>query len=403
MATLYYSTLLSGSRAKVLRFAMLVMICLGYPTLASSQRTSARLLDNNINQKNKRLLQIYKNNKNRDTVLLQTENGIKPFSIPDKNVAGESSFNGLLLPETYIKTAEAGDKAIIFNILIDTLSALKYDAQQDIYSGTFNIVLVEDTAVMSQEKLKKPVEIEISTGSGAEVNPSVISIDHTNLPSTVIHVNDKSKTNPLPVLIKTSSNPAGYTVHLNKEARLCIETPARSIQGLGVQSIPINISVQNYTGSDAINVSVTVNKGSVSPARITVFKDSISTVMLTSESLGDAQLMISAGGISGDQKTYKYGFPWIFILFAVAGSFLGALVKHYTGKGKKNIKKTIGLGVITGFIFAILYYVLGITVFAIKTGFLINEFAVLGISFLGALFWGSIYAVLKSRFFPAKN
>ena len=404
MGTLYFSKLLSGGRTKGLRIALITLFCLGYSLMASSQIASARLMDNNINKKYKKLLQIYKNNKNRDTVLLHTENDAKPYSTPDKNVVGESSLKGLLLPETYIKMEKNGNKAIIFSILIDTLSALKYDAQKDIYSGTFNIVLVEDTAgISSQKKLKKPVEIEVSTASGAEVSPSVISIDHTNLPSTVIHVVDKSKTNPLPVLIKTSSNPAGYTVHLNKEARLCIETPARSIQGLGVQSIPINISLQNYYGPDAINASVTVNKGSVSPARITVFKDSISTVMLTSESLGNAELKISAGGISGDQRTYKYCFPWIFLLFAVVGSFLGALVKHFTGKGKKNFGKTIGLGVITGFIFAILYYVLGITLFSIKTGFLINEFAVLGLSFLGALFWGTIYNILKGKLFPSKT
>ncbi|HNW89715.1 MAG TPA: hypothetical protein PKN48_08615 [Bacteroidales bacterium] len=381
----------------------LIIIILIFPLTVSSQNNVAKIYDRNIILNQKNILKMLKENRYRD-IVIQTENNTRPYTSPDTQDRPSKRLSGVLLPEKYITVGKFRDKPVIFNILVDTITPLKYNATNKNYSGSFSIVLLEDSAdVSSQKKLKNSVQIEVTTGSGALVNPSNIQIDHTNLPSTVIQITDNSMANPLPVHIKTSSNPAGYRVHLNKEARLSIETPARSIQGLGIQTIPINISLQNYGGYDAVNVSVDVNKGSVSPNKIQLKKDSSSTVMLTSESIGEAILQVTANGISSDQKSYKFSFPWIFLLFVIIGSFLGAWVKHLTNKGKKNFVRTIGLGVLTGFVFAILYYVLGIELFSIKSKFLINEFAVLGISFLGALFWGTIYDLIKTKLFGGKN
>lgn len=398
----FISTIMDHGLKCLIRISLISMVLI-FPLTVSSQNNIPRINGEKTILNQKQMLQIYRNNKYNDTVV-QTEQNTKSYTSPDTQDGPSQQLSGVLLPEKYITAGNSRNKPVIFNILVDTITPLKYDVTNKNYSGSLSIILLEDSAdVSSQKKLKKSVQIEVTTGSGAVVNPSNIQIDHTNLPSTVIQITDNSMSNPLPVHIRTSSNPAGYRVHLNKEARLSIETPARSIQGLGIQTIPINISLQNYGGSDAVNVSVDVNKGSVSPNKIQLKKDSSSTVMLTSESIGEAILQVTANGISSDQKSYKFSFPWIFLLFVIIGSFLGAWVKHLTNKGKKNFVRTIGLGVLTGFVFAILYYVLGIELFSIKSKFLINEFAVLGISFLGALFWGTIYDLIKTKLFGGKK
>lgn len=403
MKTWSFTSIKTDIGLKCLIRTLLIIMVLIYPLNVSSQNNQPIINNKKIILNQKQMLQIYRNNKYNDTVV-QTEQNTRPFTSPDTQDGPSQQLSGVLLPEKYIAAGNSRNKPVIFNILVDTITPLKYDATNKNYKGSLSIILLEDSADVSlQKKLITSVQIEVTTGSGAVVNPSNIQIDHTNLPSTVIQITDNSMSNPLPVHIRTSSNPAGYRVHLNKEARLSIETPARSIQGLGIQTIPINISIQNYGGSGAVNVSVDVNKGSVSPNKIQLKKDSSSTVMLTSESIGEAILQVTANGISGDQKTYKFSFPWIFLLFTIIGSFLGAWVKHITNKGKKNFGRTIGLGILTGFIFAILYYVLGIELFSIKSKFLINEFAVLGISFLGALFWGTIYDLIKTKLFGGKN
>ena len=307
---------------------------------------------------------------------------------------------GLVLPELYVGRVVGDDRPVLFQIFIDTIQPMTYDGLNKKYTGQFSITLVEDSKeTLEGMVLEKPVGIEISSGSGrVKFLPSYIRIDHTNLPSSSIRVVDSSANNPLSILVKTDFKLNGYLIYLKKEQLLMIKTPSKSIQGLGVQAIPITASLEGYTKNDSVNVTFSIDKGSVDPLNLYISENRPGTVFLRSEGVGLATLTASANGFLDDQRIFTYIFPWMFILFSMVGGIFGALVRYGMNKAGKGLLSMLWLGSITGFVGAILYYVLGIELFTITFSKSLNEFAVLGVSFLMALFWQQVFSKIKNVF-----
>jgi len=314
-----------------------------------------------------------------------------------KTVTG-SSIKGLVLPELYVGRVVGNVDPVLFQIAIDTMKPLVYSGSNNKYTGQFEITLVEDSKdVLERMVLEEPVNIAISSGSGRmKIVPSVLQINHTNLPATIVRVVDSSANDPVPIFIKTDFKREGYLTSLKKEALLLIKTPSRSIQGLGVQAISITALLEGYAGDDSVYVTFAIEKGSLEPENMYITKDRPGKIILRSEGVGPVTLTASANGFLDDHKEFNYIFPWMFIIFSLAGGILGALVRYAMDKPKKGLFYALGLGLITGFVGAILYYVLGIELFTVSLSKSLNEFAVLGISFLVSLFWQQIFKFLGS-------
>ena len=307
---------------------------------------------------------------------------------------GMQTLKGRVLDEIYISRIVGTETPASLELFVDTLDMLYYNPEQDAFEGVVSVVLLDDAqGVLSSRELVEPVYIEVNSGSRARVEPKSIRISHTNLPSTFFTVSDKSPQNLVPVNIKTAFNPKGYLKVMKKQPMLRIETPSKTIQGLGVQAIPVRIQVIGNSGT--VKVNIVTDKGTVEPDNLEITGDQGATVMLRSEGLGPCTFTISAAGFSEEKRMFNFTFPWKFIIFSFIGGLLGALVIYLMKKGKKNIRKVILLGLITGFIVAVLYYVLGIQLFSFKFNQNVNEFAVLGLGFLGALLWDKIYEMLS--------
>lgn len=317
------------------------------------------------------------------------------------------TIEGAVLPEIYfarIKRTPTGTfqpggpasepEQVVLQILVDTLPKLQYNVSNGAYEGSFFVTLLEDSKTnLVPKELEEPVKMQFSSVR-AEFNPGFTAIQNTNLPSTAVHISDRSNENPVPIRIATTFNPNGYTTYLGKQPVIRIETPTRKMQGYGVQAIPVSISLQAYTGLDSVRVNLVAGKGSVEPDHIFLSSGRPGKVLLKSEGTGQATLTANAHLFTSDERIFNYVFPWMFILFSLVGGFLGALIKHLMKTERKNLPTTLLLGCLTGFIVGILYYVIGIKIFTFEFGQLYFEFAVLGLSFLGALFWDSIYGAL---------
>ncbi len=308
-----------------------------------------------------------------------------------------TTMKGRLLDDIYICRIVGESAPVALQILVDTTTTmLQYNQDERMFEGRLNLILLDDSPGQLQSRqLVEPVLVEVSSAGGARVTPENTSISHTNLPSTVIEIHDRSPQNRVPVNIKTAFNPQGQLQLLKKQSLLRIETPSKKIQGYGVEAIPIRIQVLGNSAGSPVNVNIVTDKGTVEPDNVDIEGDRGATVILRSSGTGEATITISAAGFESESRNFRYVFPLMFIVFSVIGGLLGAFVKYFMKKGKKDLKKTVLLGLITGFIVAILYYVLGIQLFSFKLNNNINEFAVLGLGFLGALLWDSIYALLS--------
>ncbi len=303
---------------------------------------------------------------------------------------------GWALDEIFISRLVGEHAPAALQVLVDTSAMLLFDRNRRVYEGFVDITLLEDgPGLLVSRQLVEPVFMEISSGSGASIEPGRVMIDHTNLPSTQVRVLDRSPVNRVPVSFKTIFNPSGHHAFLRKESLIRIETPSRNIQGFGVESIPVTVVLVGEITNGPVMVSLVSDKGSIEPGNLALSGGQPGTVMFRSAGTGRAEFSASAAGFATENKSFHFIFPWMFLLFSFLGGLLGALVRYLMKKEKGKIWNMLALGLITGFVVAILYYVLGIQVINLKVSHSVNEFAVLGFGFIGALFWDAIYSGLS--------
>lgn len=313
----------------------------------------------------------------------------------------EIKLQGVALPEIYMARVKSnafvpahGDPPIdqaILRVLVDTFPVLAYNERDNNYTGQFYVMLLDDSQeYLVTNELVSPVPFQFSS-SLAVFDPQHASIGHTNMPATSVSITDKSPYNPVPVKIMTSFNPQGYITYLAKQALIRIETPPRSLQGFGVQAIPITITLQNYLPDDSVRVNLVSTLGSISPDHIYVTRDKAAQALLQSEGTGSATVRANADGFLAEEARFTFVFPWMFILLTLVGGVIGAILKHLLNPKEGKLSLRIVQGFLAGFFVGILYYVLGLNVFSFDFGRVYFEFAVLALAIMGALFWEKIY------------
>lgn len=313
----------------------------------------------------------------------------------------EIKLQGVALPEIYMARVKSNafvpshgdpptDQAIL-RVLVDTFPVLAYNERDNNYTGQFYVMLLDDSQeYLVTNELVSPVPFQFSS-SLAVFDPQHASIGHTNMPTTSVKITDDSPYNPVPVKIMTSFNPQGYVTYLAKQALIRIETPPRSLQGFGVQAIPITITLHNYLPDDSVRINLVSTLGSISPDHIYVSRDKAAQALLKSEGTGSTTVRANADGFLAEEARFTFIFPWIFILLTLVGGVIGAILKHLLNPKEGKLSLRIVQGFLAGFFVGILYYVVGLNVFSFDFGRVYFEFAVLALAIMGALFWEKIY------------
>jgi hypothetical protein len=313
----------------------------------------------------------------------------------------ETKLQGVALPEIYMARVKSTAFApahgappteqAILRVLVDTFPVLAYNERDNNYIGQFYVMLLDDSKeYLFSNELVSPVPFQFSS-SLAVFEPQQATIGHTNMPTTAIRITDNSPYNPVPVKIMTSFNPQGYVTYLAKQALIRIETPPRSMQGFGVQAIPLTISLHNYLWDDSVRINLVSTLGSINPDHIYVTRDKAAQALLKSEGTGSTTVKASATGFMTEESRFTFVFPWMFILLTLVGGVIGAILKHLLNPEEGKLALRIVQGFLAGFFVGILYYVVGLNVINFDFGRVYYEFAVLALAIIGALFWEQIY------------
>ncbi|HZV69382.1 MAG TPA: hypothetical protein VFG10_07560 [Saprospiraceae bacterium] len=289
-----------------------------------------------------------------------------------------------VIPELHIETGSPGTEA--FRIVFSLLQPFRYSNEVKKFKATLGFFLMPETGTSTANVLQ-PVDIEIVSSEVSSILPRHLQIPHLNLPSSTVdlmadHVSDSAQ-----VKVITTSNPGGYVTYLKVEPTLEILTNVTTLQGYGIQKIPVDVRFLGLNSSGSATVNFTAGKGTVSPNSVVVSYNKPSTVYLSSEGTGEVKLTAYTNNLQSNDLNFKYVFPWAFLLSSVLGGLIGGLVKYYfnTRKRKFPIKPILG-GILVGFIVAVAYYFLGINLAGLSISAGLNEIAVLGLSALGAYF-----------------
>lgn len=322
------------------------------------------------------------------------------ISYEDKKIANpdQSAYNKLnpemrsmyalkdikLLPEKFVQTGASEGSELIYRIGFESRQALEYAFSAQQFLGAIKFFLISESPSVNAN-LTKPVLIEIVSNDIDTINPDLKEIDHVSIPLTQIELKDPDLSDSAQVKIITKSNPQGYEIFIKVDPAIELKSTRKSLQGLGVQKIPISVRVFGSSLMDSVKVSFNVEKGTVIPNSLYVHYQRPSIVELRSEGLGKAILATSATFASNEVE-FHYIFPWIFILMAITGGLIGGLAKYFTNQEKLTFLNTILKGMIMGFFGAVVYYVLGYSLIQFEVSDIFNEFAVLGFSALVAFF-----------------
>lgn len=291
-----------------------------------------------------------------------------------------------ILPEFHVIVKGAGEEETVYRIVFTSLYPFRYNDSLKKFNARMGFLLMRESGDNSNNTIE-PVNIEVASND-AIIEPNHLQIKHLNLPSTNVdliadRINDSAK-----VKVITNSNPEGYATFVKVKSNLEISSNRSTLQGMGIQKIPVTVRFIGSSSADSVKVNFSVEKGTVHPTSMYISYNKPATIYLTSEGTGQARLTASSFDTTSNDLYFDYVFPFIFLLSSLAGGLAGAMAKYYlnaTGKRKFAMKPIAG-GILVGILGAVAYYALGINLLGFKMSAGLNELAVFGFSGLCSYF-----------------
>lgn len=305
---------------------------------------------------------------------------VKPGQInPDRSEV-------FMLPELYYARVEGTNEQISYRILFIDAGPLRYNFETALFEGSIRFLPVEVTDSGKIKPVKKTLSVpeEIIVSFDPESIP--ISISEVNWPPREVSIKASDPIDSLEVRILTMSNPAGYLKNLRIEPAILISSVRKTIQGMGIQTLPLHVTLKGVSKFSPLHVGIETSLGTIDSANLMLTGGRPGKVILRSESLGTIEVKVVNAGYRSNSIIIEAVFPWLFLLLAILGGFIGGLGKNLLGRKKLTIR-SMTLGSIFGLIAAFAYWGLGIVLigFSIETRGL-NEAMVFGLGLIAGYF-----------------
>ena len=291
-----------------------------------------------------------------------------------------------MLPELYYAKVEGTNEQISYRILFIGSAPLKYDVGRELFEGSIRFIPVEvkDSGNLQPvpKALSVPEDIIVSYG----IVSIPLSIKQVNWPPMDVTVTASDPLDSVQVKVLTVSNPAGYPQNLRVEPAIILSSTRTTIQGLGIQTLPVHVTLKGVSSYKDVPVTVETSLGTIDSASLTLTDDQPREVILRSESLGRIDLKVVSPNYRSNTISIEAVFPWLFLLLSILGGMIGGLGKNLLGKEKVTLRP-LALGSIIGLIAAVAYWGLGIVLigFSVETRGL-NEAMVFGFGLIAGFF-----------------
>jgi hypothetical protein len=316
-----------------------------------------------------------------DTKITRIENFTMP--VQHTRISQKKVF---MLPEYYFARVKGTNDPISYRIMFIDEAPLRYDFANQIFEGTIRFIPVEindsENNLVTEKQLSVQDTILVSYGSVSL--PLIIS--NVNWPPLDVSVKYKNPKDSLAVKIITLSNPAGYPKNLPVEPAIILSSTRTSIQGLGIQTLPVHVSLFGISKYKPVPLTIESSLGSIDSASLILTDDTPREVILRSESIGIIDLKVINPNYKSNTISVRAIVPWVFLILAISGGVVGGIGKTLHDKEKITIRILV-LGASMGLIAAIAYWGLGISL--IKFSFEvrgINEAMVTGLGLIAGYF-----------------
>ncbi|MFH1119268.1 MAG: hypothetical protein V1775_05555 [Bacteroidota bacterium] len=291
-----------------------------------------------------------------------------------------------MLPELYYARVAGTGEQISYRILFIDAAPLRYNFETELFEGIIRFLPVEVNDSGKIKPVKKVLSATEDIIVSYDPESITLSISEVNWPPREVKVSSRDPKDSLEVRILTVTNPVGYLKSLRVEPAIIISSVRTRIQGLGIQTLPVHLTLKGVTTYKPIPISIESSLGSIDSASLILTGDQPREVILRSESLGRIDLKVINPNYRSNSISVEAVFPWLFVFLAILGGFIGGLGKNLPGK-RKVTPRPLVLGSIFGLIAAFAYWGLGIVLigFSIETRGL-NEAMVFGLGLIAGYF-----------------
>jgi hypothetical protein len=290
------------------------------------------------------------------------------------------------LPERIIGLAADSDLVYLRPAYLPQ-GALRYVPSISLFRGAFSIGL--EDSVRSRERRELSGDFRFQFGGDADsLAPRELAVNHTNLPLNDVTVLARDPADSLLVRIITAANVQGTSVWIRAIPALRIGLLPGSAQGLGLQRIPVTVSVLGTRRATPIAVKLSTDRGTLEPDTVLVGSGMITTVSWRTEGLGLANIQAHAIGADDGSGTVNFIFPFVFLIAAVLGGAAGAALKALQSSkpSDRPMLKSLGIGMLGGVIAAVVYYAIGVSILQVDVHVpFFNEAAVFSLGVLAGL------------------
>ena len=290
-----------------------------------------------------------------------------------------------VLPEVTIEAIDSGAKQISYQLYFFPYAPFTYNNSLRKFQSRMGFFFLRSDSLSAVDPID-PATVIITSTDLDSVSPRPLEIKHLNFPASDVDLLGDNLTDSVGIRVITSLNPQGYQTFLKIKPVLEISTNRLSLQGYGVQKIPVEVRLIGSNSGDSVRVDLSASKGTVSPDAVTLRYNTPQTVYLTSEGTGKTLISAKSSNLESNDLHLSYDFPWYFLLASIFGGLLGGFAKYYVGRKRKFSMRPIIGGVLAGLIGAMGYYALGISLLNFKLSAGLNEFAVLALSALFGYF-----------------
>lgn len=307
---------------------------------------------------------------------------------PDAAVSGDTiAVNRFLaLPERIVGLAADSDVVFLRPAYLSQ-GALRYVPSLALFRGGFSIGLEDSVRSRERRELSGPFRFEFG-GDADSVAPRELDVDHTNLPLNPVTILARDPADSLVVRIVTAADVHGTSVWIHAIPALALGLLPGTAQGLGVQRIPVSVSVLGTRRATPIAVKLSTDRGSFDRDTVLVSSNAITTVSWRTQGLGLATIQATALGVDPARSTVNFIFPFVFLIAAVLGGATGATLKAMgrSRSAKRSILSALVIGMLGGFVAAVLYYAIGVSIFKVDVDVpFFNEAAVFSLGVLAGL------------------
>ena len=269
---------------------------------------------------------------------------------------------------------------------------LTFDPALQMFTGTIWVGVNEIVGGRPSRALVTPVDFEVLDAEFAQ--PSQVRVTRTGAPYAQVQLRLAAAVDGGAVTIASNLAPEPISLGLPVNPALFVEAGNAAIEGLGLGTSDINVSVIGLAKPQGRIVTLRTNSGFLSTTRLRLDENGVAHATLRSDGLGKAQVTASSPGLARTSIPVDFRLPHITFLASVFGGLVGGTIRlGMRARRGSSILRPLMVAVLLGMLVFALYAV-GVNVLPVSPSVTVGAALVFAISGLGAFLGPSI---LKAR------